>query len=229
MLKSFVVWGLCALATLSVAPVALADAVLLLDGFASPAEPRSVVVIGPPVTSQDNALLRDFVPSIPGGVRETWLHVYGNPLGSASVAAAGGGRLSVAQGTGATAETLVSYGAFTRPNGPNVGGPLLGLDLSNFDGLQLDFLGSETGLNINVTYYTSAPLDPAAPLYYAGSGINVAPSAPGAALSVKLEFASRAEFNWKQVDGIVVLINRSGPTPSTSYTLQRLAFVRLSE
>ncbi len=122
------------------------------------------------------------------------------------------------------AETLISYSAFTRPQ-PNVGGPLLNLDLSIYDGLKFDFTGSEDVMNINVVYYTSAPLNPAAPLYYAASGVNIAPSISGGPLSFVLDFNKVPAFNWGHVDGIIVIINRSGPIPHTSYTLGKLTFV----
>ena len=212
----------------AVAPAA-ADPLLTLDAFDGPTAPGSAVVIGPPVTSSDSAAVRDFEPGVIGGVRESWLHVYDNEKSSASVLSVGAGRLSTAQGAGAIAETIISYGAFTRPTGdPSVGGPLLNLDLSGFGGLKFDFSAVEHGLNVNVTYYTSEPLDPAAPLYYSGSGINVAPTAPGEPLSFVLPFADRDGFNWKRVDGVIVIINRAGPTPSTSYTLDNLAFTSAS-
>lgn len=159
-----------------------------------------------------------------GGVRDTTLHVYGNPLNSAAVVTLGRGRLSVAQGTNAVAETIIAYGAFTRVGGdPNVGGPLLGLDLSTQKALRFDFSGAEDGLNVNVVYYTSAPTSPSW-IYYTSSGINIAPPTSGGPLSFTLPVSDDPSFNWRQVDGIVVLINRAGPTPHTSYTLDRLTF-----
>jgi len=201
-------------------------ATLVLDTFDAPAPARSGVAYGAPGSASALVDLVDFTATVPGGVRESVLNVYGNPLDSISALSVGDGRLSVAQGTGAIAETIVSYGAFTRPTGdPMVGGPLLGLDLSVYGGLQFDFSGAEDVLNVNVTYYTSAPLDPLHPLYYSGAGVNVAPASSGAPLSFTLAFANDPTFNWTQVDGVVVLINRAGPTPSTSYTLGTLTFV----
>jgi hypothetical protein len=198
---------------------------LLLDDFSAPAAPQTGVAFGDPSAPSSDVLLRDFTASVPGGVRETLLNVYGNPLSSISAVLVGGGVLSVAQGAGATAETIVSYGAFTRPTGdPQVGGPLLGLDLSAYTGLSFDFTGSEFVLNVNVTYYTSAPLDPGAPLYYSNTGINIAPATQGGPLSFELAFDNNPAFNWQQVDGVVVLINRSGPTPASAYTLDTLTF-----
>jgi hypothetical protein len=164
---------------------------------------------------------------VPGGVRESTLNMYGGTVDSISALSVGDGRLSVAQGTGAQAETLISYGGFTRPTGdPTVGGPLLGLDLSTYTGLSLEFSGVEDSLNVNVVYYTSAPLSSSSPVYYASSGVNVAPTLAGGPLSFVLEFSADEAFNWKHVDGIVVIINRSGPIPSTSYAVDKLTFVR---
>ncbi len=217
--------GLAAL-LLGAAAFAAQASTWLLDDFSAPAPSRVAVATGAPGSAGATALLRDFTPTVPGGVRDSVLSVYGNPLNSASVLQVGDGMLSVAQGTGATAETLVSYGAFTRPTGnPLVAGPLLGLDLSAYDGLRFDFAGAEDVLNVNVTCYTSAPLDPGSPLYYSTSGINVAPASTGAPLSFTLGFSAAPGFNWTQVDGLVVLTNRAGPTPSTSYTLDTMSFI----
>lgn len=161
---------------------------------------------------------------VSGRVRDITLNVYSNPLNSASVVTVGRGRLSVAQGTNAVAETVIAYGAFTRVGGdPTAGGPLMGLDLSTQSALRFDFSGAEDGVNVNVVYYTSAPTSPSW-IYYTSSGINIAPPTSGGPLSFTLPVSDDPSFNWKQVDGIVVLINRAGPTPHTSYTLDRLAF-----
>ena len=225
----------CLLPTKSLRRLALAMALfgaaatghasLLLDDFNAPTAPQTGIAFGDASAPSSDVLLRDFTPSVPGGVRETTLNVYGNPSNSVSAVLVGGGALSVAQGAGAIAEAIVSYGAFTGPTGnPLVSGPLLGLDLSPYTGLTFDFSGSQYVLNVNVTYYTSAPLDPGAPLYYSTSGVNIAPATPGAPLSFELAFAANPAFNWQQVDGVVVLINRSGPTPASAYTLDTLTF-----
>lgn len=192
---------------------------LVLDTFDAPAPARSGIASGAPGAASARVDIVDFTAAVPGGVRESVLSVYGNPLNSISALSVGDGRLSVAQGTGATAETIVSYGAFAA------GGPRLGLDLSGYDGLRFDFAGAEDTLNVVVTFYTAAPLAPSSPLYYSGGGVNVAPATPGGPLSVTLAVGDDASFNWHQVDGVVVLINRSGPTPGTSYTLDTLSFV----
>lgn len=198
---------------------------LVLDTFDVPVPLTTRVVTGAPGSITATVTLNEVGVAVPGGARDTTLTMYGNPLGSVAALAVGGGRISTAQGTGVTAETIVAYGAFTRVGGnPTIGGPLLALDLSSFKNLVLQFSGAEDVLNLNVVYYTSAPLNPGAPLYYASVGVNVAPSASGAPLTVKLPVSNNALFNWRRVDGIVVLINRSGPTPATSYTLDRLDF-----
>ena len=105
-----------------------------------------------------------------------------------------------------------------------VGGPLLNLDLSAYRSMRLAFSGAEDGLNLNVTYYTSNPLNPAVPLNYATAGINVAPSSSGGPIEAHLPLATDPGFNWKRVDGIAIVINRAGPTPHTSYTLDQVSF-----
>lgn len=197
---------------------------LVLDSFDQPLAIKSKVAFGTLASPTHQFYFNDLISSVPGGIRGSTYNVYNDPLNSISVYSIGKGRMSVAQGTGAMAESLISYGAFTRPQ-PNVGGPLLGLDLSVYDGLKFDFTGTEDAMNINVVYYTSAPLNPAAPLYYASSGVNIAPSVSGGLLSFVLDFNKAPEFNWTHVDGIIVIINRSGPIPHTSYTLDKLTFV----
>lgn len=200
-----------------------AHAQLVLDDFSSTTPAATAIWhTGVGLTTLNQAGL---AMPVPRGARDVALHVYTNPLDSMSALVVGEGRVSVAQGTGAMAETIIAYGAFTRVAGdPTVGGPLLQLDLSTFKNLSFRFTGAEHGMNVNVVYYTSQPLDPANPLYYSGGGINVGPSAPGDPLTFTLPMNHDAAFNWKKVDGVVVLINRAGPIPHTSYTLNRLTF-----
>ncbi|MBK8814189.1 MAG: hypothetical protein IPN42_01115 [Methylococcaceae bacterium] len=199
---------------------------IVVDTFALPAAPTSKVAYGTLLSSTHQVAFNNLASSILGGIRGTTFNVYSDPLKSISAVSVGRGTLSVAQGTGAMAETLIAYGAFTRPQ-PNVGGPLLNLDLSTYDGLQLDFSGAEDGMNINVVYYTSSPLNQDSPLYYATNGVNIAPPTAGGPLSFVLGFdkVAHADFNWSHVDGIIVVINRSGPIPHTSYTLDKLTLV----
>jgi hypothetical protein len=202
-----------------------AAALPLLDDFSAPASGWTRTASGAPGSPGAVVRVCEAGLPVPGGARDVYHSIYGNPLASISALAAGEGRLSVAQGTGTTAETLVMYGAFTRVDcNLRVGGPRFALDLSAWKSLRLVFSGAEDALNLNVTYYTAAPLNPAAPVYYATNGINIAPAASGAALEAALAVNNDPAFNWKQVDGIVVIINRSGPHPHTSYTLQRLYF-----
>jgi hypothetical protein len=157
-------------------------------------------------------------------VRDTGLNMYENNRDSIAAISLGDGHLNVAQGTNVRAETTIAYGAFTRVGGnPSVGGPLLGLNLTAYKNLQLEFAGAEDVLNVNVVYYTAAPFN--AKGYYSTTSINVAPSAPNAPLIFRLPMNNDPNFNWKQVDGIIVIINRSGGASSTSYTLDTLKFV----
>lgn len=217
----------CALSFAVAAPgYALAATPLILDTFDVPVPLTTRVVSGAAGSPSASVTLNEIGLPVPGGARDTTLNMYGNPLGSVAALALGGGRVSTAQGTGVTAETIVAYGAFTRLGGvPTASGPRLGLNLSSYKNLLLEFSGAEDGLNLNVTYYTAAPLNPADPLYYTTAGIHVRPTASGAPLAVRLPVAHNPAFNWHRVDGIVVLINRSGSTPATSYTLDKLSFV----
>lgn len=206
----------CGAAVVAIAAAGTAQAVapLLLDDFSGPSSPGAGIVFPPtfpnPVTLSDSGL------SVPGGVRETTFNVYANPVPSLSSVLVGGGVLSVAQGAGAMAETLVAYGAFA-------GGPSTGLDLTAYSALQFSFLATQYPLNVNVTYYTSSPLDSVT--YYSTSGVNIGPAVPGGPLTFALGFASTPGFNWSDVDGVVLIINRSGPIPASAYTLDQVTFV----
>lgn len=218
--------ALGAIVCLAAAAASNAASALVLDTFAVPVPLTTRVVTGAPGSATATVTLNETGVAVPGGARDTTLNMYGNPLGSIAALAVGGGRISTTQGTGVTAETIVAYGAFTRVGGnPMIGGPFLGLDLSSYKSLTLDFSGAEDGMNVVAVFFTSAPLNPAAPLFYATVGLNVAPATSGAPISVKLPVVNDPAFNWRRVDGVVVLINRSGPTPATSYTLDKLSFL----
>jgi len=194
---------------------------LLVDGFEAPEEPAISVLTGLG-ERQFNA----FSPTVLGGVRGLYHHTYVNPLGSVSALAAGNGVLSSSNGVGVRNEVLALYGAFTRPTlEPDVGGPRLGLDARPYDSFQLDFTGLASTMNINIVLYTSAPLDPAAPLYYSTVGLNVAPASPGAALQVLMPFANNPSFNFGQVDGIALVIDRANGTTGTAWTLDGFSLV----
>lgn len=212
-------------AALGAAALALPAAAQVLDGFDAPTPGWARTATGAPGSA--GALLRvcEAGLPVPGGARDITHNVYANPLASVSAVALGEGRLSVAQGTGLVAETIVAYGAFTRVGcDDTVGGPRLRLNLGSTRSLRLTFSGAEDAMNVVVVYYTSAPLDPRTPLYYSTVAVNIAPATPGAPLQFKLPVGTDPAFNWRQVDGVVLLINRAGPTPHTSYTLDQLSF-----
>lgn len=197
---------------------------LVVDKFDQPATPTNRVAYGALTSTTHTVSFNNLTNSVPGGIRGTTFNVYQDILKSISSVSVGRGTLSAAQGTGAMAETIINYGAFTRPQ-PDVGDPLLNLDLSAYNGMKFSFSGVEDALNVNVVYYTSAPLNPDAPLYYATSGVNIAPPSSGQPLTFVLNFSDVAGFNWAHVDGIAVIINRAGPIPHTSYTLDTLTLV----
>jgi hypothetical protein len=193
----------------------------VLDTFDSPNVRSSRVVQG---KRESTAVMYETNLPVRAGARDTGMRILENPLNSLAAVTVGGGNLSVAQGTRVAAETVISYGAATRVGGnPQQGGPLLGLNLSNYKNLQFEFSGVEDVLNINVIYHTSSPFSPTG--YYSTTGINIAPSATNAPLTFKLPMNNDPKFNWQKVDGITVLINRSGGASSTSYTLDTLKFV----
>ena len=194
---------------------------LLVDDFSAP-NPASVHVLA----AVGEQSFVDFDASVLGGVRGVYHHVYTNPLGSVAALAVGNGSVSSSTGVQARTEVLLSYGAFSRPSGnPNIGGPLLGVDGSPFNAFSMDFSGVSTVLNLNVVMYTAAPLDPMAPLYYTTVGMNVAPATPGGPMHVELPFALGDPFNFGQIDGIVLIINRANNATNVAFNLDSFSLV----
>jgi hypothetical protein len=161
-------------------------------------------------------------PSVSGGTRETTLTCSEELQEGQAVLREGAGSLSLDKGALYTNVTL-AYGGFTRPVDPNVGGPLLGMDLTPYTDLQLDFARLDEPLTVNITYYTSNPLDPEQPRYYSAAGHVVTPSQRGAALTVQVPLWEDAAFNWKQVDGVYIQLTNTPSEPS-SFSLRSLAF-----
>jgi hypothetical protein len=192
---------------------------IALDDFDAPTTPRVAAKLG-----TEDVFFRDFT-SVPGGVRELTYNLYINPLNAVAAVSLGGGQMTMAAGTGALGETVISYGAFTRPDGPDIGGPLLGIDLGSSRSIELAFAGVESPLNLVVVLYTSNPLPGTEPLYYSQAAANSAPDVPGGPMTVKLAFDATNNFNYNQVDGVTVLIDRSGSARQNSYALTSLRFV----
>lgn len=192
---------------------------ITLDDFGGPSPPSAALTtISPDQPTVHDIDLQDTNVGDLGTPRRVRLGVKHNPLGSVSAVSVGDGVLTVAQGVKAMCETVINYGA-------SAGGPSarLGLDLSQHNGIRFRFTGAEDTMNLNVVYYTSNPVDPDSPRYYAGSGINIAPSNAGDEVEVDLEFpAPETPFNWQSVDGVTVLINRANSVTQTSYTLDSL-------
>jgi len=214
----------CGALVASVAPAAQAAQAssLLVDGFDAPTAPVTSVF-----TSVNEELFNQFSPTVLGDVRGVYHHTYTNPQGSVAALAVGNGAISSSSGVGTQTEVLLLYGAFTRPTlEPDVGGPLLGLDSTPYDTFRLDFSGYSSVLNLNVVLYTANPLDPGAPLYYSTVGVNVAPAAPGGPMVVDLPFDTlNPGFNFAQVDGIAVVINRANGATNVSWTLDSFSLV----
>ena len=194
---------------------------LLVDSFEAPETPITSVF-----TAEDGVQLNQFSPSVLGGVRGVYHHTYTNPLGSVAALAVGNGVMSTSNGVGVQTEVLVLYGAFTRPTlDPDVGGPRLGLDATPYNAFQLDFTGMAKVMNINIVLYTAAPLDPGAPLYYTTVGVNVPPPPPGEGLQVVLPFSGNPNFNFGQVDGIALVIDRANGNTGVAWTLDSFSLV----
>ncbi|MFN9103633.1 MAG: PEP-CTERM sorting domain-containing protein, partial [Betaproteobacteria bacterium] len=171
--------------------------------------------------------ITDVAGDVLGGVRTVHHNVFLNPLPSVSVAVAGNGVLSVSDGVGATSEVLALYGAFANGVTPGAtSGPHLNLDVRPYDSFELVFRGVQLAMNINVTLYTANPLDPDNPLYYSTMGVNAAPATPGGAITVILPFAATPGFNFGDVDGISLVLNRAiGPLTGNGYTLDSFSLV----
>jgi hypothetical protein len=194
---------------------------LLIDGFDAPSPPSVSVLTG-----VNEATFNNFTPTVPGGVRGVYHHPYTNPLDSVAELAVGNGALSSSTGMDARSEILVYYGAFTRPTlDPDVGGPRLGLDATPYNAFRLDFSGACSYLNINIVLYTANPTDPGAPLYYSTVGDNYFPAVPGGAMSVVLPFQLGDAFNFAQVDGIALIIDRANNSTNVSFNLDSFSLV----
>lgn len=206
-------------ALLLVRPAFAAD--LLVDDFTAPNPVRTSVLTGP-----GEETLLDFDASVLGGVRGVYHHNYTNPLGSLSALSVGAGQLTSTVGVGARSEVLVSYGAFTRPTGaPDIGGPLLGLDASAYDHFRWSFTGVSDTMNLIVVLYTASPLDPGSPLYYSSAAVNVAPAVAGGPMVVDLPMSLGDPFNFAQVDGIVLLMNRANGATQVAFNLDRFELI----
>lgn len=194
---------------------------LLVDDFSAPTEARISLLTG-----LGEETLLDFDASVLGGVRGVYHHNYTNPLGSLSALSVGEGQLSSTVGVGARSEVLVSYGAFTRPTGaPDIGGPLLGLDASAYDHFRWTFTGVSDTMNLIVVLYTANPLDPVTPLYYSTAAVNVNPAVPGGPMVVDLPMTLTDPFNFAQVDGIVLLMNRANGATNVAFNLDRFELI----
>jgi hypothetical protein len=193
-------------------------ATLVVDDFVQPDGSTTTRVMA----GSGQTLFEQFDPGVLGGVRNVFFNTYDNPLPSVSAVASGQGMLSMAAGVGARVEVLALYGAFSRVNlDPTLGGPLLGLDLRPYNAFEMVFAGANT-LNLNVVLYTS---NPQAGQYYSTVGVNSAAAGPDAPLTVTLPFAQDPSFNFAQVDGMALIINRANPAPGNSFTLDRFSLV----
>lgn len=196
-------------------------ATLLVDDFGAPS-PATTHVLS--AVGEQN--FNDFTATVLGGVRGVYHHVYANPLSSVAALSVGDGILSSSTGVAAQTEILVSYGAFTRPTGdPTAGGPRLALDARPYNAFSMDFSGTSTALNLVAVMYTANPLDPGSPLYYTTAAVNAAPDAPGGPLHVELPFTLSDNFNFGQVDGIVLVINRASGATNVSFNLDSFSLI----
>jgi hypothetical protein len=194
---------------------------LLIDDYGAPTPATTHVL-----TAVGEQSFNDFTATVPGGVRGIYHHNYFNPLGSVAALSVGDGIVSSSTGVGARTEVLLSYGAFTGPSGnPSVGGPLLGLDARSYNAFGIDFTGVSTTLNLVVVMYTANPVNPSTPLYYSTAAVNVAPAVAGGAMNVELPFTLTDDFNFGQVDGIVLLINRANGATNVGFNLDTFSLV----
>jgi hypothetical protein len=194
---------------------------LIWDTFDAPSPANLQVVSG-----EDDVWFTHLSASVPGGIRQTLFNLYSNPNNGDSAFAVGDGLLTVFNSDSQTVgEALALYGAFTRPTmDPNVGGPLLGMDLTAYNFVRLDFLSTFTYVNAIAVFYTSAPLDPGNPLYYTTSfNAGQAPAIPGGPNTLFLPLVDKASFNWAQVDGMVLLLDRATDQRGQVYALDTIA------
>ena len=128
----------------------------------------------------------------------------------------GNGTLVRRPANGTAGETVLGYLRYGSPyTGP--------LDLSAFRYVRLDFLDVTVGdvFNLNVEFFTPG-VSPAKPLYYGLASLNwlFTPSHRSAFLDMG---PASGAFNFSNVQGIGVLIDRSG-SGRNGFTLDRIAF-----
>jgi len=218
------------LSALGAAPAASASS-LLLDDFAAPT---------PPVNLQ--APSQQFVTSQPGtyaGVagqnRAAYYFPYypNTAAGASNTATLGNGALTVAALPGTIGEVELGYGAYGAPaSNLTANGPFLNLDLSGYDALHLNFSSLDKPVNLIVSFYTSNPVAGSGPRYYLNGEITLNPAVGGGAVSGDILFKGAdsnvppALFNFAQIDGLVVLIDRATVPDGNSYQLNNLSFTQ---
>jgi hypothetical protein len=203
--------------------VASAHAVpdILLDDFAAPAP--AVSALGSQVAYTTST------PGVYAGqsgqLRDTTFFLTLDPNQAGAVATVGGGSASVVDGAGAAGVFYIAYGAWASELGtPQSQGAPLNLDLTAYHDFIATFPQVAVGLNLNVVFYTSQPLNVPGAVYYASAGANLAPAAPGGSLVADLGFnnAGDSTFNYQHVDGIFFEIEGGGQFPDNSYSLTNL-------
>ena len=223
--------GLAAvLPALWAAPTASAST-LLLDDFAAPNLTDSLL-----------APSQDFVTSQPGtyaGISGQNRAAYYFPYfpttaaGAGSTATIGNGAVKVAATAGTIGELELGYGAYGAPASDlKANGPFLNLDLSGYDDLRLSFASLAKPIGLIIGFYTSNPVPGSGPRYYLNGQITLNPSPDGGAVSGDILFKGAdatsppALFNFSQVDGMVLIIDRGVASAGNSYNLTGLSFTQ---
>jgi len=204
---------------------------LLLDDFAAPVPAISMVAPSQNfVTSQAGSYA-----GVAGQFRAAYYFPYASSTGAApgGTAQIGQGTVTVAAAPASIGELELGYGAYGAPpsdlaaNGTN-----LNLDLSAYNDLQLRFASLAQPVNVIVGFYTSKPVAGSGPLYYLDAQIQLNPAADRGPVSGDVLFKGADSstppslFNFSQVDGMVVIVDRASAIYGNSYSLTSLSFTQ---
>jgi PEP-CTERM motif len=195
--------ALISAAILAASAPSASAASLLIDDFANPGAPNTYSAAGV-------ATIADTTEAGPP-VRSVFADSYINPLDGVTTLTTGGGEVTLSSPMGARAEVLLGYGAFA--------GVSESIDTTPYNDIRLDFARATDALNLNVVFYSSTGPS----IFYLLSGRNVSPAPGNAPFTTYIPISSLAGFDRTNVDGIVLVVDRSGDSFGASWALKDFA------
>lgn len=197
--------GAAIAATFAAATAAQAAATFVIDDYTNPTVANIYAAAG--VATVANAT----EPGPP--VRSVFADSYINPLNGVTTVTSGSGLVTLASPPGARAEVLLGYGAFA--------GASQSVDTTPYNFIRLNFARATDELNLNVLFYSASPTGPNN--YYLLSAINANPAAANNPFTVYIPISSLPGFNRADVNGFLLLIDRSGSSFGASWALDSFA------